>query len=85
MSRAKEIIHRFLQTIDKSGKVEWVRKTEFIPQPDGSTRRLVKRKDGTVEMDDFLALEGTLKDVDIERPIEELGKQWSIWKPRRAL
>jgi antitoxin component of MazEF toxin-antitoxin module len=32
----------------------------------------------TKEKDDFLALEGALKDVDIERPIKDLIK----WKPR---
>jgi len=39
----------------------------------------------TKERDDFLALEGALKDVDIERPIKELAKKWKSWKPRRSL
>jgi antitoxin component of MazEF toxin-antitoxin module len=34
----------------------------------------------TKEKDDFLALEGALKDVDIERPIKELGSQWRTRK-----
>jgi hypothetical protein len=85
LSRAKEAMRRFLQTSDKSGKVEWARSTKSIPQTDGSTRRLVTRKDGIVEKDDFLSLEGALKDVDIERPIKELGKQWNTRKRRRAL
>lgn len=37
------------------------------------------------EKDDFLALEGALKDVDIERPIKELDKKWKAWKPRKSL
>jgi len=37
------------------------------------------------EKDDFLALEGALKDVDIEQPIKELDKKWKAWKPRRSL
>ena len=78
MSNAKESIRRFLVTIDKGGKVEWARKTRFILKPDGSMRRLVTRKDGTVEKDDFLALEGALKDVDIERPLKELGSKWKM-------
>jgi hypothetical protein len=78
MSEAKESIRRFLKTIDKGGKIEWARKTRFIPKPDGSMRRLVTRKDGTVEKDDFLALEGTLKDVDIERPIKKLRRKWKV-------
>jgi hypothetical protein len=45
----------------------------------------VTRKDGIVEKDDFLSLEGAFKDVDIERPIKELGKQRNTRKRRRAL
>lgn len=37
------------------------------------------------EKDDFLALEGALKEVDIEHPVKELGKKWKSWKPRRSL
>jgi hypothetical protein len=48
MSKAKETVRRFIETLDKGGKVEWARKTRFIPKPDGSMRRLVTRKDGTV-------------------------------------
>lgn len=29
----------------------WARKTVFIPQPDGATRRVITRRDGTVEKD----------------------------------
>lgn len=58
MSKAKESTRRFLEIIDKGGKIEWARKTRFISKPDGSIRRLVTRKDGTVEKDEFLALEG---------------------------
>lgn len=77
MSKAKKSIRRFLESIDKSGKAEsGARKTRFIPQRDGSLRRLVTRKDGTVEKDYFLALEGALKDVDIERPIKDLRRKW---------
>lgn len=34
---------------------------------------------------DFLALEGTLKDVDVERPVKELNRKWKQWKPRKSL
>ncbi len=33
------------------------------------------------EAEDFFALEGTLKDVDIETPLKELDKEWKKWKP----
>jgi len=72
MSKAKESIHRFLETIDKGGKVECARKTRFIPHCNGSLQRLVTDKDGAVEKDDFLALERALKNVNIERPIKDL-------------
>lgn len=54
MSEAKKSIRRFIETIDKNGKVAWARKTRFIPKPDGSVRRLVTRKDGTVEKDEII-------------------------------
>ena len=36
----------------KRGK--WARKTEFFPQPDGSIRRVITRRDGTVEKDHII-------------------------------
>jgi putative transcriptional regulator len=36
---------------------KWARKTEFIPQPDGSLRRLITRRDGTVEKDEVVPVE----------------------------
>ena len=36
----------------KRGK--WARKTEFIPQRDGSIRRVITRRDGTVEKDHLI-------------------------------
>ena len=32
----------------------WARKTEFIAQPDGSVRRIVTRRDGTIEKDEII-------------------------------
>lgn len=37
------------------------------------------------EKDDFLSLEGALRDVDIKSPTKELEKQWKAWKPRKSL
>lgn len=54
MSKAKEAVRRFIETMDKGGKVEWARKTKFIPLRDGTLRRLVTRKDGTVEKDEII-------------------------------
>lgn len=45
----------------------------------------MKVKKGSIsivkEPEDFLALEGALKDVDIETPIKELRKEWGKWEP----
>ena len=60
MSKAKESIRRFLETINKDGEVAWVRKTSFIPQADGSMRRLVSRRDGTVEKDEIIPADRAL-------------------------
>ena len=60
MSKAKEAVRRFIETMEKSGKVEWVRKTRFIPKPDGSIRRVVTRKDGTVQKDEIIPAYSTL-------------------------
>lgn len=54
MSKAKDAMRRFIETIDKGGRVEWARKTEFIPQKDGSLRRRVTRRNGTVEKDEII-------------------------------
>ena len=60
MSKAKEALGRFIKTIDKSSKVEWVRKTRFNQLPNGSLRRLVTRKDGTIEKDEIIPSERIL-------------------------
>jgi putative transcriptional regulator len=54
MSKAKEALRRYVETIEKSGRTEWARKTTFVPQSDGSLRRMVTRKDGTVEKDEVI-------------------------------
>lgn len=37
------------------------------------------------EKDDFLGLEGALKDVDLDRPLKELNRKWKTWKPGKSL
>lgn len=39
----------------------------------------------TKEKNGFLALEGALKDIDIESPVKELNKKWKKWKPLKSL
>ena len=38
----------------------WVRKTEFFPRRDGSIRRVISRRDGTVEKDHIIPAEQAL-------------------------
>ncbi len=38
----------------------WVRKTEFFPRRDGSVRRVISRRDGTIEKDHIIPAERAL-------------------------
>jgi len=39
---------------------EWARKTEVTMQPDGSVRRVITRRDGTIEKDEVIPAERAL-------------------------
>ena len=54
MSKAKQAIKQFLSDVDKGHAPPWARKTEFIKQKNGSMRRLITRRDGTVEKDEII-------------------------------
>jgi len=49
-----------LQALDEAKRGKWARKTEFFPQPDGSIRRVITRRDGTVEKDHIIPAEKSL-------------------------
>lgn len=42
------------EALEQARRGEWARKTEFLPQPDGSLHRRVTRRDGTVEKDELI-------------------------------
>lgn len=44
-----------LQSVREMKTESWSRKTEFLPLPDGSTRRLITLADGTIVQDDILS------------------------------
>lgn len=48
------------QAMDEIKRGRWARKTEFLRQPDGSVRRQVTRRDGTVEKDETIPAEKAL-------------------------
>jgi putative transcriptional regulator len=50
----RELNAELLESIRELKAQKWARKTEFIPQPDGSLRRLITRRDGTVEKDEVV-------------------------------
>ena len=49
----------------------------------------IKVKKGSIiilrEAKNFFALEGALKDTDIEEHVKELRKDWKKWKPLESL
>jgi hypothetical protein len=45
------------QAADQMRRGTWARKTEFFPLPDGSIRRIIRRRDGTVENDHIIPSE----------------------------
>jgi putative transcriptional regulator len=53
----RDLNTELLESIRELKAQKWARKTEFIPQPDGSLRRLITRRDGTVEKDEVVPAE----------------------------
>ena len=53
--RGRDLNAELREALEQAQRGEWVRKTEFLPQPDGALRRLVTRRDGTVEKDERIA------------------------------
>ncbi len=54
MSKAREHMQRMMDQTETTGRVEWVRKTTFTPQDDGSFLRRITLKDGTVELEEVI-------------------------------
>ena len=53
----RDMNSELLQTLNDMQRGEWARKTEFTPQKDGSIRRVILRRDGTVEKDQIIPAE----------------------------
>lgn len=56
----RDLNAELLQALDEMKRGKWARKTEFFPQPDGSIRRVISRRDGTVEKDHIIPAEKSL-------------------------
>jgi len=53
----RDLNSELLQTLQDMKQGGWARKTEFTPQHDGSIRRVILRRDGTVEKDQIIPAE----------------------------
>ena len=58
--KKRDLNAELLQALDEAKRGKWARKTEFFPQPDGSMRRVITRRDGTVEKDHIIPAEKSL-------------------------
>lgn len=53
----RDLNAELMQALHDMKRRAWARKTEFTPQPDGSIRRIILRRDGTIEKDEVIAAE----------------------------
>lgn len=58
--KKRDLNAELLLALDEVKRGKWARKTEFFPQPDGSMRRVITRRDGTVEKDHIIPAEKAL-------------------------
>lgn len=54
---SRDLNAELLQALHEIRHGEWARKTDLSPQPDGSVRRIVTRRDGTIEKDEIIPAE----------------------------
>lgn len=52
--KTRDLNAELRQAVRDMKRGKWARKTEFIPQRDGSMRRIITRRDGTVEKDHLI-------------------------------
>jgi putative transcriptional regulator len=55
--KTRDLNSELLQALHGMKRAKWARKTEFFPQADGSFRRVITRRDGTVEKEDLIPAE----------------------------
>ena len=55
--KTRDLNAELLQSLQELKRGEWARKTEFTTQPDGSIRRVITRRDGTIEKDEIIPAE----------------------------
>ena len=55
--RNRDLNAELSQALGEKKRGAWARKTEFTAQPDGSVRRVITRRDGTIEKDEVIPAE----------------------------
>ena len=55
--RNRDLNAELSQALGEKKRGEWARKTSFTAQPDGSVRRVITRRDGTIEKDEIIPAE----------------------------
>lgn len=55
--KTRDLNSELSQAMQEIKRDKWARKTEFIMQPDGSVRRVITMRDGTIEKDEIIPAE----------------------------
>lgn len=55
--KTRDLNAELARAVGQMKRGAWARKTEFFPLPDGSIRRIIRRRDGTVEKDHVIPSE----------------------------
>ena len=55
--KTRDLNEELLRAASEMKRGQWARKTEFIPQSDGSIRRVIRRRDGTIEKEEVIPAE----------------------------
>jgi putative transcriptional regulator len=58
--KARDLNAELSQALREMKRGAWARKTEFVVQPDGSVRRIITRRDGTIEKEEVIPAERAL-------------------------
>ena len=58
--KERDLNAELLQALHEMKRGDWARKTEFFTQSDGSVRRVITKRDGTIEKDEIITAEKAL-------------------------
>jgi len=60
MKSAKESLETLVNQLESGGKIDWIRKTQFFPQEDGSFVRRIIYRDGRVKLEEKISAERSM-------------------------